>query len=233
MGQLADRLVAGFIALPCLFLLGLSTRSSVAAFIALPQDTILEKARLGADVSGEQLIDAGKANLRAARWFESARYRTVAASALIAATHVGTRIDPARIEQPIRQSLAAAPASPFNWFRLALLRFQAGDAPGAAQAWRMSVSTGRFNPAVMLPRLNLGLRLLRSQNREFEEEMADQIRLLAQADPMRLADFAQQTDSAPAVRRVLASDQSSSKAFESAIRQIQHAMLERTGIRFQ
>lgn len=56
-------------------------------------------------------------------------------------------------------ALALAPAQPVTWARLAYLRERRLDRAGAAQALRQSFLSGPFIPSMMVPRLDLGVRL--------------------------------------------------------------------------
>jgi hypothetical protein len=57
-------------------------------------------------------------------------------------------------------ALNRAPGNPSLWLRLAHLREGRGDRAGALAAWRLSVLSGRFEPAIMADRLRMGARLL-------------------------------------------------------------------------
>lgn len=226
MGPRRDVVAAALIALPALLLAGLSLASSRAAFLTLGADRVLESARTG-HAQGTALLAAADDNLAAAAWFESARYRTAAASARIAAAGRSARVPDSEIEKPIRDALAASPASPFNWLRFAWLRFRAGDDAGAATAWQMSVQTGRYKPPIMHARLELGLKLLTGQNRAFEGELREQIMVAARTDPADLARFASRVGAQAMVRAVLADDPGARARYDKAAAQVQDQILAR------
>jgi hypothetical protein len=226
MGRRRNAAAAALIAIPTLLLGGLSLLSTRAALNALPADAALEQARLGRRPAAETLVAAAQSYGQSAQSFESARYRTAAASALVSASRAGAKVPEAQIEQAVRAALAASPASPFNWSRLAWLRFRAGDTKGAAAAWQMSVLTGRYKPPVMATRIELGVRLLRSQDRAFEEAVQDQILVAARTDPRQLAELASRLGIQPLVRAALVRDADARTGYEKANRQLAVRILQ-------
>ena len=215
MGRRHNAAAAALIAVPTALLAGMSFLSARAAFIALPAEAILEEARVGRQPSPDGLRRAADLALEAAGAVESARYRTAAASAMVAANHAGA-LEDGRVEQAIRGALAVSPASPFNWSRLAWLRYRARDTKGAAAAWQMSVLTGRYKPPIMISRIDLGLRLLNGQDRAFEDAVRDQILVAARTDASGLAALAIARGSQPIMRAAIASDTEARKGYEAA-----------------
>ncbi|TZG25839.1 hypothetical protein [Sphingomonas montanisoli] len=181
----------------------LSVPSLIAALIAFPSGEDLERLRRGAPPPPFDLTRAAERNMIAAGVFESARYRANAASALLALPPAERRRTGVDVEDVVRASLRAAPAQTYNWSRLAALRLAAGDRPGAMRAWQMSVLTSRYEPGLMLGRINLALALLPTTDRTMIDLTSDQIRLAAEADIRGLAKAAYTTGTAPYVSAVL------------------------------
>jgi len=74
-------------------------------------------------------------------------------------------------------ALSVAPGQPSVWARLADLRERRGDREGAVVALRMSMLSGSFVPALMVPRIEQGLRLLAVLDHETLDLLKRQIRL--------------------------------------------------------
>ncbi|MES2987773.1 MAG: hypothetical protein V4808_07695 [Pseudomonadota bacterium] len=222
MDRRPSAVAATLIAIPALLLAGLSLVSARAAFMTLGADATLEEVRIGGKPGAERLTAAANANLSAAKWFESARYNTLAASALFAAASEGAKVAPGDVERPLRDALRISPASPYNWSRLAWLRYQAGDTKAAAAAWQMSVFTGRYKPPIAFTRLELGLKLRAMRDPLIEEEVRDQIILAARSDANGLARFANRTGAHALIRFVLARDNEASEKYETANKSIQN-----------
>jgi hypothetical protein len=221
------RPAAALIVLPALLLGALSLASARAAFSTLGADATLEEVRTGTRPGAARLLAAAADYHAAAGSFESARYSTAAASALIAATRAGAKVPDREIEAQLRAALRASPASPFNWSRLAWMRFRAGDNKGAATAWQMSVMTGRYKPPVMQSRLELGLRLLGSQDSAFEDALRDQIVVAARTDGASLAALANRLGAQAIVRAALQNDEGALALYESANKQLQDELSRR------
>ncbi|PTQ13145.1 hypothetical protein CLG96_03165 [Sphingomonas oleivorans] len=204
--------------IPAILLLSLSLPSFIAACTALSADTTLAQIQERQSPSRDALLDAARANQRAAAFFESARYRTNAAIALFELTSSQRRSagDVADVERLLRDALAAAPASPYNWARLAALRLAANDKRGAQQAWQMSVLTGRYVPGLMNARLELGFRMFPIVDPELAELLADQVRLSMRNSRSGVAKVARANAAEPFIRAALWSEPELSRNFESA-----------------
>lgn len=74
------------------------------------------------------------------------------------------------------RGLRDSPGQPSAWARLAWLRQEAGDRPGAGAALRLSMLTGANVPALMRSRLVLGLSLLDQLDAETRALLERQVR---------------------------------------------------------
>jgi hypothetical protein len=197
-----------------LVLAALSLPSLIAASIALPHNGEMELLRRGTPPPPFVMVDAANANIRAARLFESGRYGADAAAALLALKSADRAATGRDVVKIVEQSLAAAPASPYNWNRLAYLRMRAGDHAGAQKAWQMSVLTGRYEPHLMNNRIELAIRLFPITDPEMIDMLIDQVRLAAEADSKGLARMAIDAGGGPFVRAVLWRDTSLAPKFD-------------------
>lgn len=133
-----------------------------------------------------ELIAVAKANDWAAFFFESGRHSSDSAAALLALSERDRRKAGVDVETVVRRALAAAPASPYNWNRLAYLRARSGDRPGAYKAWQMSVLTGRYVPRLMQGRLLLAYQMFPIRDKAMLEMLEDQVLLTAETLPREL-----------------------------------------------
>jgi hypothetical protein len=94
----------------------------------------------------------------------------------------------------MQQSLAAAeqavqraPAKPATWLRVAMLRSALGQGTAAvAPPLTMSILTGRVEPTLLLPRLELGLRYLAALDEDTVSLLRDQAVLTWRVNPRQV-----------------------------------------------
>lgn len=189
-----------------LLLLGLSIPSMIAALISLPYDRDLERIRSGKPPSPPAIIQAAQANVNASRFFESARYRTNAATALLALNPAEQKASGLDAEALVRQALSTAPASAYNWNRLAYFRIARGDRKAAEKAWQMSVMTGRYEPKLMNGRIAMAISMFPISDPAMIGMLIDQVKMAAQADSRGLAKASIDAGGSPFVRAVLWDD---------------------------
>jgi hypothetical protein len=113
-------------------------------------------------------------------------------------------------------ALSVAPGQPSVWARLADLRERRGDREGAVRALRMSMLSGSFVPALMVPRIEQGLRLLPALDHETLDLLKRQIRLTWVAHPEFVVTLSARPVAGPLVREALA------ELSESELKQFQH-----------
>lgn len=228
-------------AVPALLLGALSVASLGAALTALPSEATVQAMRTRdlALPDPEALADAARAQAAAAGWFERGRHTSAALNAIglsppTQRLRLQGDLDSRRL---LEEALAAAPAAPFNWVRLAEQRMDAGDKPGAAKAWEMSVLTGRYVPGLMTSRLYMAFRMFPTENAELLDLLQDQVRVSAETDGRELARAAELGFADGFVRVVLANDLALLRNFDrglaenrklDAARAWQAAMTERT-----
>ena len=148
-------------------LLYLSIPRTVAAFFALPGDSVFEHVQRGEAVSLKDIGTLATSRQRAVLWADWPR----AWSDLGYAEHeiayreraADGRLDPKLVDRAVaatEQALARAPLDSEAWGRLALLRYvTAGPTDSAAKAFGMALLTGPVRPKQVGYRLDLAFRL--------------------------------------------------------------------------
>ncbi len=160
----------------------LSTLSGDAPRLALLQGQVL---------SDQALSELGDNRESVASWHPSASlYGDLAAIALAKWAQGGMK-DRAFLQEADywqRGALARVPSDPYGWFRLAFItETMEGDGERTAQAWRQSVASAPYEPRLIIPRLEMALRLERVLGAEAQSIYA---RLIGQAweeNPWHLA----------------------------------------------
>lgn len=188
-------------------LASLSGISLAASWIAVPSETALEALRNRQSVPARDAIDAAQRNFRAGLWFEQARYFTNTALALSALPDDYPKANalPA-VGTVLRAALMRHPGSPYNWTRLSVHNLQNNDVEGAREAWTAAVLTGRYVPALLETRVDIGLRLLPGLDREQTDLLVSQLRLLIAFDPKAAVRVAQSRRAMPLARAITSTD---------------------------
>lgn len=88
----------------------------------------------------------------------------------------------------LRRSLRTAPADPLAWLQLAYVELLAnGPSPDVAAAIVRSMETGRFQPHIMVSRLQIGLTAWPAMTVDQQRTVADQVALLWRYKPPEIA----------------------------------------------
>jgi hypothetical protein len=188
----------------------LAISSLLAALIASPAVSAIDRLRAGKDVPHHLIVDAASRSLVAGETFERGRYHSDAALALgrLAAQERKRLLGGTSMLGLVEQALADAPTSPQNWARRAQLQLAAGDARGARGSIDTSLLLGRVVPGLTVPRLRIIHALLRrpGANDTLERSFDEQVRLAARIEPGALAQFADGGTIEGRVQRLLAPD---------------------------
>jgi hypothetical protein len=123
-------------------------------------------------------------------------------------------IDHARSMQAA--GLARAPADQFGWQRLAHILAVQNQWIGAAQAWRLAVVTGPFEPSIMQVKFKSGLALWRYMDLPERATFADLTETYLRSQPEALVATVRAFDAVPIVRQALAG-RDTGPAFERAL----------------
>lgn len=106
-----------------------------------------------------------------------------------------------------RAALERAPSQPFLWSRLALAQMlRDGYGPPVGAALAMSLETGRVEPRLLMPRIELALAAWPDMTDELRAAFAGQIMLAMRWSPERLAEATRRHHRLGEVRALLAAD---------------------------
>lgn len=189
-------------------LAGLGVPRLVAALMTTDARTVLWDARTGHTPTGARLATAAEELDAAQRWVVDGEALGDLGFLLLQQAQ-GTQPGPERTALLDRAAaataagLAAAPAQPSLWARLAWLRTVRGDPASAASALRMSLLTGPVAPALMASRLELGLSLLPHMDADTHALLRRQVRLLWVVSPDTTASLAQKPVTGAFIRDAL------------------------------
>lgn len=138
------------------------------------------------------------------------------AAAILSLDEAGDAQSDADLDAVLTEALSRAPSSPYNWARLAALRWKQGRFAEAADALQESVGTGAAAPNLAAPRAAMGFALVRLGVQRVAALTDSQIRLAAQVDARGLARFARDAVFADHCRAVLANDPARLRALKRA-----------------
>ena len=190
-------------------LLVLGAPRLIAAFWALDARGVVWSVYAGTTVSPAELARASAGLATAEAWVpdgERAGDRSLLLlhQALLVPTPAEQTALRTAAEAAAVSALSVAPVQPSVWARLASLREQRHDLSGAVVALRMSMLSGSFVPALMVPRVEQGLRLLPVMDYETRELLKRQMRLTWIANPEFLVGRSLRPDAGLLVREALA-----------------------------
>lgn len=117
----------------------------------------------------------------------------------------------------LREGLALGPARPYAWMQLAeasLMRYGAQarlDAP-----LRLSLMTGRYEPRLIMRRVELGFFADRLLQNPTQAAIRDQVRLATGSAPRPLAEFARRRYALGWIRTALSGEPAALRRFEAA-----------------
>lgn len=199
-------LVAGLMG--CL-LLALGVPRLVAAVQSLDARSVVWSVYAGVKVPSETLGQAVTGLVTADAWVRDGERAgdislLLVHQALLAATPAEQAPLWEAAEAAAVSALSVAPGQPGVWARLAEVRERRGNREGAVAALRMSMLSGSFVPALMVPRIEQGLRLLPALDRDTRELLKRQLRLTWVANPAFVVAISARPDGGPLVREALA-----------------------------
>ena len=164
-----------------LALLSLAAPRLQAALAYLPVDTALNRYVREGEIPSAQLV-ALRARARAAishhahyRYFDGLSQLNYLQALDAAGKPWLQRPALHRSLDAALEAVARAPARPRTWLRIARARAALGEAPGAVvDALTLSILTGRVEPTLLLPRLELGLLYADALDEESRALLSDQ-----------------------------------------------------------
>lgn len=153
-------------------------------------------------------------------WWHDPFARIRAATLRFQATASGGNPDPAEIQHAIddfQSGLARAPADAKAWLLLALARYQDRDPEGARLALRSSILIAPYDPALLLPRAEIGLKLGTTLEADDRQLVSEQIRMAADHQFEGLVTLAQRSDSVTPILNALDGDPDRAAALTAAL----------------
>jgi len=205
-------------------LLYLGAPRTIAAFVSLPGDYVLERIQIGESVSTRNLETLIISRERALAWVEVGRVQTdLALAQLVLAEASGEngaydQAGVARAIESLRAGLARAPARPYAWVRLALAELEAGGpSPEVAKPLEMALITARYIPRLLFVRLELCLIAWPDLNSDARDLVFQQVRIAWHRSPDRLVDLALLMERLDVVRTALLISPVELEAFEKRL----------------
>lgn len=180
----------------------------LAAIVSLDARAVIWDARSGSPPPPDRLASAAADLGAAQRWAEDGEAMGDRGFLLVQQARA-TPPGPERavlLDQAVRATeagLAAAPAQPSAWARLAWLHVARGDRAAALPALRLSLLTGPVAPALMASRLELGLDLLSLMDPDTRGLLRRQVRLLWVVSPETVAAMSQKPGTGGFIRDAL------------------------------
>lgn len=136
--------------------------ATVGAFLGISAERVMGKIQDGRPVSLEELSQTISSQRQSLDWDETGRKWTdLALAQFLLAEKVEDDIETsqnliAEGRTSLRNGLALAPANPFAWTRLAYVEFlRSGPSASVVPPLRMAISTARYEPRLLFPRLEL------------------------------------------------------------------------------
>ena len=172
-------------------LVALSVPHLIAGIATAPFDEAVRSLGRGAELDDKTMRLARGSREHAMRLTGEGRYFAEAAALRFTTLQqeadrsgVAWRDDLDTVIAAHRTALERAPSQPFLWNRLALAAtLRDGYGPLVADALRMSLATGRYEPRLVLPRLELALPAWNRLPAVLQSEFGDQIVLAMRWDP--------------------------------------------------
>lgn len=204
--SLTAALLAGV--LTCV-MLGLGIPQLVGAVSALGAAAVIEDLQRGHTPDAKALTAAADSLAHAAAWDRNGVHDTHRGTVLSALAETA----PSGPEQQalytqaiaaVRAGLSRAPGQPHAWAHLAALLERTGDRIGAADALRLSMLSGAVEPALMLWRIDQGLRLRALLDPDTVSMLRRQIRLTWVITPEEVAALSKRPDAVALVQDSLA-----------------------------
>ena len=186
-------LVAFLIALP---VIAMATPRLVAGVITGPFDETVREIGRGETVSRTDLRIARASRISALRWYEPARFESdlgVLNYTIARQQERGSELHRKLVEGAIEADLAAislAPTAAYSWLRLAQAHIERdGRAADIAPYLRMSYAMARYDPRVVLTRLDIALLFWNDLPDDVKRDTDDQIRLAMKWFPTDLVRY--------------------------------------------
>lgn len=208
--RLFATLVALLIALP---LIVMAVPRLAAGVITGPFDEVVRQIARGETVPRADLRFARASRISALRWYDLARLEAdlgILNYTLARGEARGSELHGRLIEEAIAADLRAiklAPTAAYSWLRLAQAHIERdGAAADIAPYLRMSYAMARYDPRVVLTRLDIAFLFWNDLPDDLQRETEEQIRLAMKWFPVDLVRYTRARNRLAPVRAALADD---------------------------
>ena len=198
----------------------LATMHTAAGLWSLEAVAAVDRLRSGEPMQAENLVAAFRNSQMAAGLAEKSRHYTESAAIMSAVpAHSRDALAGQGISEKgaVIAALRTAPTNPYNWARLASIRFDEGDFPGARSALLMSIANGRHAPNLSGGRARLALALSDRGQSDLATIARQQVLSAAQSQPELLARYHRDADFIDYCHRLLAGNHDAHLAFINAL----------------
>jgi len=211
-------LVAILVALP---VIAMSAPRLAAGVITGPFDETVRKIGRGETVTRSDLRIARASRISALRWYDLAKFQSdlgILNYTIARGQERGTELHRKLVEGAIQADLDAisrAPTAAYSWLRLAQANIERdGRAADIAPYLRMSYAMARYDPRVVLTRLDIALLFWNDLPEDVQRDTEGQIRLAMKWFPDDLVRYTHARHRLSQVRRALADDPSVRARFD-------------------
>lgn len=208
--RLTAILVAIFIAIP---LIAMAVPRLAAGVITGPFDETVREIGRGNQVSKADLRVARASRIAGLEWYGLAQFQSdlgVLNYTLARGEDRGTKLHDTLINGAIEADLKAislAPTAAYSWLRLAQAHIERdGRAADIAPYLRMSYAMARYDPRVVLTRLDIALLFWTDLPDDLKQETDEQIRLAMKWFPQDLVRYTRARNRLSQVRAALSAD---------------------------
>tara|TARA_R110002110_G_scaffold415612_6_gene652154 strand:+ start:186034 stop:186726 length:693 start_codon:yes stop_codon:yes gene_type:complete len=208
--RLTATLIAFFIAIP---LIAMAVPRLAAGILTAPFDETVREIARGETVSRSDLRFARASRLSALDWYAFSRFEAdlgILNYTLARMAERGTDTHRKLIEGAIEADLRAislAPTAAYSWLRLAQAQIERdGRAADISPYLRMSYSMARYDPRVVLTRLDIALLFWNDLPEDLKRDTDEQIRLAMKWFPRELVRYARARNRLSQVRAALSDD---------------------------
>ena len=199
-------------------LLILALPIAVAGFAEIPGNVILKELLRYEPVPPRALEDLIQSREASLRWREKGRtYTDLALAHMMLGEHEAPAAEPdealAHARDALTRGLAAAPANPYAWMRLVLLRRALEHpTPEIASALSLALNTGAREGRLLFPGVEAGLHVWSEIDVADRSLVAEMVKRAWAHEPLRVARIAREAGQLPLLARLLKLDRGGDSA---------------------
>ena len=212
----------GVILISSIILLVVGVPRFLAELMLVPGTQIYERILLGKQLNDEDLTVLEHSRLQALEFVKLPRaYTDLGTSYLARAQRAGSAVErlkyAERAVELTTKGLELAPLNTFAWSRLSLAHILLGSAhyEDALVTWRVSVSTARYEPFLLIQRLHIGIILYQLMTLEDRELLNDQFQLAYNWNRKKMRTYARENQLMPWMAYFVREDAEAKNYFSS------------------